>query len=491
MKQNFTDLINRLHKLEKLFESQEKSQIKRSFKLRLNKKKMASLEEEIKKLKDQVRNSKLNKSLSTLFCEDQIALLQKEYKKIPKWCNKTLIRAYKLRFVCGTSGYEEILRQGYPLPSVRTLTRKLENFNFSVGRPIEDIFEFLKIKVDNFKDDSYKDGMIVLDEMSITPGKFYDPSFDSFIGNVTLPGHDHNQIATKALVFMVAGLSARWKQVVRYDFTSDSVDGKVFKLIIDEIIYKCEDIGIRIHVVTSDMSSANQAMWLEYKIYVLKQKQINNSCEHPYDKIRRLYFYADGPHAFKNARTSFLNNESVRINEKFAHNKGLPGNVAKSKHYKDVVEEDKNNELKLAPKLREDNLNTKNHFQKMRVGNAKRLFSESVGSALEFLASDNPCDERLTTAYFTDILARWFYIMCGRSIDVALSYLNIDKYNEIINFLNDFIIFIETLKVGAGQWKPFQTAMLISTKTVIDLSFYLLNNGFKFFFSFSFNSRLP
>ena len=65
------------------------------------------------------------------------------------------MNAFKLRFACGTAGYEEILRQNLPCPCIRTLTKKLENFKFSSGTTTSEVFEFLKIKIRHFDRDIY------------------------------------------------------------------------------------------------------------------------------------------------------------------------------------------------------------------------------------------------------------------------------------------------------------------------------------------------
>ena len=49
------------------------------------------------------------------------------------WSNETIKRALQLRFACGTSGYETLLRQGYPLPSICTLQRHTEHIDFESG----------------------------------------------------------------------------------------------------------------------------------------------------------------------------------------------------------------------------------------------------------------------------------------------------------------------------------------------------------------------
>ncbi|XP_008190218.1 uncharacterized protein LOC103312019 [Acyrthosiphon pisum] len=109
----------------------------------------------------------------------------------------------------------------------------------------------LAIKVSTLND-TEKECVLVLDEMFLVEGLVYDISSKSFVGNVTLP--EHNGVVNHALVFMLAGISSRWKQTVAYYFTSDSVNGNTFKTIIIEIISKAEALGLKVNSDTSDIS---------------------------------------------------------------------------------------------------------------------------------------------------------------------------------------------------------------------------------------------
>ena len=60
---------------------------------------------------------------------------------------------------------------------------------------------------------------LVLDEMSITPGRQWDVKSDSFIGSITIGDDSGGNKATKCLAIMLAGIVVRWKQVVYYHFT--------------------------------------------------------------------------------------------------------------------------------------------------------------------------------------------------------------------------------------------------------------------------------
>lgn len=62
------------------------------------------------------------------------------------------------------------------------------------------------------------------------------------------------------LIFMLGGIFYRWKQVIAYEFTPSGFDGAYLKTIIEHIIKKAESIDLRVHSITSDMGSTNQAM---------------------------------------------------------------------------------------------------------------------------------------------------------------------------------------------------------------------------------------
>ncbi|KAK0071731.1 hypothetical protein PV325_012434 [Microctonus aethiopoides] len=52
---------------------------------------------------------------------------------------------------------------------------------------MDEVFDFLKIKVSSFGNSSDKHCAIVFDEMSIAPGRVFDPSTNTYLGNATIP----------------------------------------------------------------------------------------------------------------------------------------------------------------------------------------------------------------------------------------------------------------------------------------------------------------
>ena len=113
-----SNLEKRLSRLEKLFDASEKAKLK-------YKRELHTANRRIKVLENRIRNMQQARSLNTSLNEDQIKVMTKTYKKIPRWSNETLMNAVKLRFACGTAGYQEILRQNLPYPCIRTLTKKI------------------------------------------------------------------------------------------------------------------------------------------------------------------------------------------------------------------------------------------------------------------------------------------------------------------------------------------------------------------------------
>lgn len=138
------------------------------------------------KLRNKQRFS-LTDLLHRIFYEDQIEYLKAKHegRHIYKWTDETIKKALRLKHACGDNGYRELLRQCFPLPSTRTLRRRLECITFKDGI-CDDVFELLREKVSNFPDERHKDSMICLDEMSLTPGEQIDPSTNHMIGYATI-----------------------------------------------------------------------------------------------------------------------------------------------------------------------------------------------------------------------------------------------------------------------------------------------------------------
>ena len=81
------------------------------------------------------KNSDYKAFLKEVFTEDQIRVLELRHinpKSITAWSCKTMMKAIKLKQECGTRGYEELLNQNLPLPSMRTISRWCTSRNIPI-----------------------------------------------------------------------------------------------------------------------------------------------------------------------------------------------------------------------------------------------------------------------------------------------------------------------------------------------------------------------
>lgn len=97
------------------------------------------------------------------------------------------------------------------------------------------MFELLTLKASEVSDFE-RECVLTVDEMSITLGVELNMVTGKLHGNVTIPGHTGQ--GTHGLVFMLAGVTMRWKQVVAYHFTGNSSNGAMYKPVIPEIVQR-------------------------------------------------------------------------------------------------------------------------------------------------------------------------------------------------------------------------------------------------------------
>lgn len=88
-------------------------------------KKLKTSRNVIRKLKQEINKNVYVSRLKRIFTNDQIRALLTKSTRPRRWSNDTVIKALKLKFACGERGYKEILRQGIPLPNIRTLQNRL------------------------------------------------------------------------------------------------------------------------------------------------------------------------------------------------------------------------------------------------------------------------------------------------------------------------------------------------------------------------------
>lgn len=420
-------------------------------------------------------------SKTTVFAEDQLVCMERRSLGTSKsdhglrWTNKTVRQGLKLRFACGQSGYNALIEQKFPLPSVRTLQRRTQDIEFESGI-LHDVFSMMSLKSECM---SPQDRLccLLLDEMALTSGKFYDSSSDSLVGHVTLP--DHSGDASKALVVMLGGIATRWKQTVAYYYTGNSTNGVVYADIIKKVIHEASKIGLKVVAVTCDMGAPNLAMWRAFGVNVGRDSSWTTSIPNPSWEGEALSFLADRPHLLKNIRASLGNGNEFRIPEDIRVKANLPQGNVSLKHVQKLVEFDSKNNLRLVPKLDLKTLNP-SHFDKMNVGASLRVLDHATAHGLRYCVKNHGFPpECLVTAWFIDKIRTWFDIVCSRSITMALSKFNGQKYHEALQVLREVKgIFLNMEIVGKNgkiSWKPIQTGLVMTTMSILDLQECLLN----------------
>ena len=64
-------------------------------------------------------------------------------------------------------------------------------------------------------------------------------------------------LATHCITFLVCGIKSRWKQVIAYEFTSNSFDANEVAEYIKRLLKLLFDIGLKPRNVTMDMGPGN------------------------------------------------------------------------------------------------------------------------------------------------------------------------------------------------------------------------------------------
>lgn len=203
--------------------------------------------------------------------------------------------------------------------------------------------------------------------------------------------------------------------------------------------------------------------------------------DHPVDPTKRFFLFSDAPHGLKNTTQSLLNNKVIVLPEDYMLFHDLPSNMVKKSHLESLHEIQEKIVLKMAPKFKHQNLNPQG-FEKMRVPVSSNVMNKDVGAALNFLSENGESEDMKTTAHFIKLMDKWFSIVTSRHYATSLNQKNIQKYKETIAFLESCIYLFENIKIGEyGGWKPCQTALIITTKSTIEIHKYLIEYfGYEF-----------
>ena len=269
--------------------------------------------------------------------------------------------------------------------------------------------------------------------------------------------------------------------MVAYHLTGRSTPGAALRSLVDAVVLKAHGIGLQVVNVTTDMGPSNQAMWKAYNIGCSRDS-IASFCKHPVHADLKLHFMADVPHLVKNMCTALMRHKVFTINVEIAQEHNLPSNTVNVSHLIDLAQFQHDKDLKLAPNLSLDILTSSSHFKKMNVGRALHIFSKSVSAGLRYLIeNEQRSTDYLCTAWFVELVDRWFDLMSSRHPVMALSPQKTSQYTDARDHLACFMKVVKTFQVGdMSSWKPIQTGVLLSTTTVLNLCDELLASRLEF-----------
>lgn len=128
------------------------------------------------------------------------------------------------------------LSKWFCLPSKRTMSKLLQNIDIKEGTsPL--VMTNLKNCVKKLKE---KERLCTLlfDEMALTPSIMYKKLADNVIGMAD------GKIADHVLVFMVRGVTRKWKQTVAYRFCKSSTSPQQLRLMLKSLIRELREAGL-------------------------------------------------------------------------------------------------------------------------------------------------------------------------------------------------------------------------------------------------------
>ena len=225
-----------------------------------------------------------------------------------------------------------IVQKLFKLPCPSTLRKTMAKLNVRPGLS-QNIFDLLKIKVTAMQPEE-KLCSISVDEMSIKSDLSYNPQIDEIEGYEDFGSYGKtSKIATHALVFMVRGIMARWKQPVAYILSNGPCKADLIINLLRDIITQIVSVGLVPKILVSDQGSNNQAVF----------NKLNVTQERPFFTLAGVKIFAlpDPPHLLK----------SVRNNLKL-HGFISDGKTVEWDHIYQFYKMDSKSPIRLAPKLK-------------------------------------------------------------------------------------------------------------------------------------------
>ncbi|KAK3932004.1 Transposable element P transposase [Frankliniella fusca] len=296
------------------------------------------------------------------------------------------------------------------LPAVSTINGYLKHYGGAYGFQPQVLLNF-KYVISNITF-ILSTGMILIDEMKLTKGVYFDASTLQVLGFEDLGGvaeealgddfmetveeaienlpidtnakakinrrekaqqkhkkeKDRN-LGDHALVISFQPFRGKWVQAIACFLTKgNATDTELTKLILEAVIL-LEQSGLLVDGVVTDGASWNRSMWTKFGV-----TKENCSATHPCDPSRKLFFISDFPHLMKCKRNCLCTKKIIKT----------PKGDVKLQHWEAILQAESLHKigLKECHKLTPDHLHP-DPWQKMNVAMAWQFWSTSAAAAME------------------------------------------------------------------------------------------------------------
>ena len=384
-------------------------------------------------------------------------------KKGRRWTIKDKSIAVGL-YHASPKGYA-LLRKLIALPSVSIIHRWLSVVDIQPGFS-KSVKEALRKKVRTMSErDRYCS--VVFDEMSVKEALSYDEKHDLVVGlqDLGMLGRAGG-VAKQALVVMVRGLAAQWKQPLGYFLSCDGVRGCDLRSLLEECLNDLIEIGLHPATLVCDQGPNNRALFANLSI-----DKDNTFFEYQDHTIFCLY---DIPHLLKSTR-----NNLQKYDIQFDDDK-----LAKWDHIYSFFETDQKLTLRYGHKL------TKHHFEltsfsKMKVCYAAQVLSRTVAAGIYTHCSLGKMPgEAVHTAEFVERIDSLFDSLNSRSSHAKRDLRKpVSEDSCHIPFWTETLKWLEKVKVQTNYKVWFLDGWKVTLSSVIQLWGYLKEKaGFKYLF---------
>ena len=273
----------------------------------------------------------------------------------------------------------------------------------------------------------------MIDEMSIKRFLSYDRLCDTVIGYDDCGFERKNLEATNALVFMIRGLAANYKQPIGYVFSHSCCSGELLLTLLYRALDILGEIGLKVKAIISDQGSNF--------VKLTTDLGVSATCPTFTHKSKTYHYIFDVPHLLKSVR-----NNLFKYHISFEDNK--------TAQWRDIVKfyDVKKKRFRLAPKLTQKHIQLP-AFSKMKVKLAAQVLSRTVAAALEtHVQTDGSSGSE--TAEFLMKFDQLFDCMNSSHLKDPNRFKRpLSSTSGHITFLRDCIDWLDTIRVKDSSGK--------------------------------------